>query len=82
MGYKHNKAWRLANPAKRQRGKQRHYAQTQGAENTGKPWTSAELERITADDRPCDRDLSAELGRSMQAISIARGRALHGRGNH
>lgn len=72
--YEYNKAWRQAHPERRAADRKRHYAQTQGAPNTRRPWTSADLNRIVADDRPSDRVLSAELGRSMQAISIMRSR--------
>jgi hypothetical protein len=71
-GYKYNKDWRLRNPHKRQSGKQRNYAQTQGAENTGAIWSDSEMEAILADDRPHDRVLAAKLGRSVQAIQVKR----------
>jgi len=73
--YEQNKRWRKKNPAKRLAGKTRYYAQTQGAPNTGKHWTMTEVERITATDRPTDRELYTELGRSVKAIQIKRVRS-------
>lgn len=58
-------------PEARARSRQRNYAKTQGGPNTGKLWTSAEDERVLAHDIT-DRELSAELGRSVQAIQVRR----------
>lgn len=73
--YEYNRTWRHRHPGTRLAGKKRNYALTQGAPKTRQPWTSADLDRVTADDRPIDRVLSTELGRSVQAIQQARWRA-------
>jgi hypothetical protein len=76
MSYADNKKWRDRNRPAYEAGKKRYYAQFRdGATNSGKEWTTAELEAITAPDRPSDRELAKELGRSVQAIQVARGRA-------
>jgi hypothetical protein len=57
-----------------QRNKQRHdnYHQTAFARNSHQEWTVAHLERITSPDRPCDRVLSKEMGRSVSSIQTQR----------
>lgn len=71
--YEYNKEWRKRNPDKRGVDRKRYYAQFQGAPNTRKPWTEAENLRVLAHDIP-DRELAKELGRSVQAIQVHRGR--------
>jgi hypothetical protein len=58
---------------KRNLYRQRNYAQTQGAPNTRNPWTEAEDKQVLARE-VTDRELSAKLGRSVQAIQIRRSR--------
>jgi len=63
------KAWR------RNRAKQkiRYYRQFQkNTRRKGRRWAPVEDVRITAKDRPTDRKLSKELGRSAQAIQQRR----------
>ncbi len=50
-----------------------NYQQTADAPNTGKRWTTAELRKVMAH-KVSDRKLSAEIGRSVEAIQIARAR--------
>lgn len=71
--YEYNKVWRKNHPESRAKDRRRYYAQFQGAENTGKSWTESEDVRVLARD-VTDRELSAEIGRSVQAIQIRRGR--------
>lgn len=52
--------------------KNRNYATTTDARNRHKEWTEKEIETILAEDRPTDRELSAQIGRSMRAIQIKR----------
>ena len=40
--------------------------------NGGEEWTDHEKERVLDEDRPSDRELSSELGRSVQAIQARR----------
>jgi hypothetical protein len=67
----YNKRYFERHPDARNRQRARNYATTQGAANTGKLWTSAADERVLAQD-VTDRELSAELGRSVQAIQVRR----------
>jgi hypothetical protein len=69
--------WRQENPKAyrimRARQKRRYYNRFQkNNRRRFKRWTPAEIERITAKDRPTDRDLSKALGRSVQAIQSQR----------
>jgi hypothetical protein len=71
--------WREQNPKayRRMRAKQkrRYYRQFQkNNRSKGKRWTPVEIERITAKNRPTDRELSKTLGRSVQAIQRRRSR--------
>lgn len=75
--YAYWKAWRLANPKTRNRQRKTHYAKTRDAANRGQEWTNAEMEAITADDRPADKILSGNLGRSVQAIQVKRAKIRH-----
>jgi hypothetical protein len=57
----------------RARQKRRYYDQFQkNNRRRFKRWTTAEIARITAKDRPTDRELSKALGRSVQAIQSQR----------
>jgi hypothetical protein len=57
----------------RARQKLRYYRQFQKNDRKkGKHWTPVEDARITAMDRPTDRELSKALGRSVQAIQQRR----------
>lgn len=67
----YNKTYYARHPEMRSKARRANYATTQGAPNTGKHWTSAEDERVLAHDIT-DRELSAELGRSVQAIQVRR----------
>jgi hypothetical protein len=58
--------------ASRNRNRQANYAQTQGAEHTGRRWQPREDAAILADERPTDRELAETLGRSVQAIQARR----------
>ena len=65
--------WRAVNPEKwkrmRQAQKAQYYAATRkNKRRRGKAWTTEEDRMIVAKRRASDRDLSANLGRSMQAI--------------
>jgi hypothetical protein len=63
------KAWRRI----RAKQKLRYYHQFQKNDRKkGKRWMPIEDERITAKDRPTDRELSKVLGRSVQAIQQRR----------
>lgn len=57
----------------RARQKRRYYQQfAKNNRRKFKRWTQAEIERITAKDRPTDRVLSKALGRTVQAIQSQR----------
>jgi hypothetical protein len=69
--------WREQNPKayRRMRARQkcRYYRQfRKNNRRRGKRWTRVEIERITAKNRPTDRELSKALGRSVQAIQRQR----------
>lgn len=73
----HTRAYYARHPEARNRARRNNYAQTQGAENARKLWTMAEDERVLARDKS-DRELAAELGRSVQAIQVRRVRLTAG----
>lgn len=65
--------WRAANAEKWRRMRmaqnKRYYAVTRkNNPRRREPWSRQEDRQITAKRRPTDRELSAKLGRSMQAI--------------
>ena len=65
--------WRNRNRDKFEKQKARNYER--GAMHqwsAGKEWTSSENRRITEPGRPHDRELAAELGRTVRAIQIQR----------
>jgi hypothetical protein len=69
--------WRQENPKAyrrmRARQKRRYYDQFQkNNRRRFKRWTVVEIERITAKNRPTDRELSKALGRTVQAIQSQR----------
>jgi hypothetical protein len=80
VSYVHNKRWRLAHPERRNSSKRAYYRRFAGGRNNYSPWTSEELEAITAAHRPVDRVLSRKLGRSILAIQHRR--AVVKRGGH
>ena len=51
----------------------RYYGRTANAPNSRQTWTQSECERVLAHD-VSDRVLSSEIGRSVKAIQIQRGR--------
>lgn len=67
----YNRRYFGLHPEARTRQRARNYATTQGGPNTGKLWTDREDERVLGRD-VTDRELSAELGRSVQAIQVRR----------
>lgn len=76
----YRKSWLLSNKAKRNRYRKGNYEQTRrGALNKYRRWLPEELNKITAADRPTDRVLAHELGRSVLAIQIQRYRAKFAR---
>lgn len=67
------KEWRRKNRHKWNQAKARNYAK--GAlhqQNTQTEWTVSECEKITAPNRPFDRVLAIELGRTVRAIQVQR----------
>lgn len=81
MTAKASRLYRQRHAAEVQAQKKAYYRATaQVARNNGKEWTTAELDAITAADRPSDRVLAARLGRSMQAIQVKRS-LLRGKDN-
>lgn len=70
-GYSANRRWRLAHPEARNAAKARNYNQT--GPSSGEPWTQEEDRRVLAHTIP-DRQLAAEINRSVRAIQIRRSR--------
>ena len=67
------KVWRKRHPLKRNEWRKRNYDKGAGnCRNRGARWSKAEDLRITAEDRPVDRVLALELGRSVIAIQVRR----------
>ena len=70
-----SKEWRRTHPKTRNRVRQRNYALSQvGNFREGEPWLLIELALILSEYRLVDRDLHLLLGRSVQAIQLARWR--------
>lgn len=71
-------AWKKRNKGKvlgqKMRRRQRNTDEFGANENLGQDWTTSELARITAHDRPSDKQLAHELGRSPTAIQVMRWR--------
>jgi len=70
------KAWRRTHTESRNQSRKRNYdknrKQKWNVRNKYRPWGPSELRRISDPRRPKDRLLSAQLGRSVQAIQAAR----------
>jgi len=65
--------WRRANRDRFDRSKKRNYARgKKNPFNEKQEWTIEDSMRIVAPDRPNDRKLAEELGRSVQAIQVWR----------
>ena len=73
-----NRRWRKANPAKWNATKKRNYDRGSHTHNGGDSWTVREMDRIVDSDKPTDRELSKELGRSVMAIQVMRCRIRKG----
>lgn len=69
--YEYNKVWRQRHPNTRYSGKKRYYTKTQGARNTGNPWTENENKQVLARE-VADTELAKMLGRSVSAIQHQR----------
>lgn len=73
MAYQYSKAWRKLHPEKWRRLRKENYARGRiNCYRRRAPWSNEEDLRITAPDRPSDRELALELGRSVQAIQVRR----------
>ena len=76
MSYASQKAWRKRHPEQRARERKRYYTKhrenPQNKTNAGQEWTLREIDCITAKDRLCDTVLGILMGRSVEAIQIAR----------
>lgn len=76
--YVYMKRWRQRYPEKRKASTRRYYAKHREAPenqlNRRKWWTADEVALITAPNRPSDPILAKQLGRSVQAIQVKRGR--------
>jgi hypothetical protein len=71
-----NYRWRENNPAAWQNSKKQYYKKSaKKAFASRRKWTPDEIQRVTDHNRPCDRVLAKELGRSMKAVQQMRGRA-------
>ena len=69
----------VLDPRKRKEYRDRYYSQVPSSPNGGSPWTSKEIEAVVAEDRPCDAELARELGRSIEAVQVARHKMIHGK---
>lgn len=76
-GYKDIGKWRKT--CHKQRLK--YYRKTAYAENHGKRWTTEEIEMVMLHEMP-DDEISKIIGRSVQAIQIARTRNKKGGDSH
>ncbi len=71
--YQVNKRWRKNHPDRRRRDKNRHYDTGEGPKhNEYQSWGQAEDRAITASNRPTDRVLAVQLGRTVRAIQNRR----------
>lgn len=71
--YYYSKKWRKLHPDEWRKYRKENYARGRiNCHRRRAPWTNEEDNRITAPDRPKDRTLALELGRSVQAIQIRR----------
>ena len=71
---RYGKAWKLAHPKARQKDCKRYYDLTRDAPHRYERWAPADVARITAPDRPRDRELARLLGRGVLAIQLRRAR--------
>lgn len=67
------KRWRQRHPEARREERRKNYAATRGGHATGLRWGQEE-DRLLFDFEGTDRELSAKIGRSVQAIQIRRSR--------
>jgi hypothetical protein len=58
-------------PENRNAQRMRNYHKTKNARNSRSRWTASEIE-LLHDNNMTDRELSAEIGRSVQAIQVKR----------
>jgi hypothetical protein len=73
--YRRTKDWRRKNPEKYNVLKKKNYSSTRkNARNRKQAWDLSDITTIMAPDRPCDRELSKLIGRSVQAIQVMRSR--------
>lgn len=78
MPYKYNKRRRKRNPEKRKAERAKNYLKGRQHDfRSGLPWSQAHSARIIAPDRPTDRELASEIGRSVEAIQAQRHKLLH-----
>lgn len=63
--------WRKKNPKKWAAQKARYYAPITGP-RVGAVWSANEEAAVLSPDRPCDRELSKIIGRSVKAIQLRR----------
>lgn len=71
--YWYNKRWRKKHPDKRNKEKNKYYRQFEkNARNGNQDWPVGHMDAILAPDRPRDRVLSGQLGRTVLAIQIMR----------
>jgi len=71
--YLSNKNWRNKNRKLFNAGKRRNYRRGEtNRQNSGEPWTINECNLLTDLNRPSDRALAQELGRTVRAIQIQR----------
>ena len=71
MSYKHNKAWRHRNKAKRNAERKRYYRKSQGAPMTGKTWSVTDSNFILTSEGP-DSVIHTVIGCSVEAIQLKR----------
>lgn len=71
MGYEDVKKWRRKHPDKMRRYNKEYYGRTAYAEMHHQRWTEEETEKVMQHKKP-DRELAADLGRSVKAIQLQR----------
>ena len=73
---KARRKWRKRNPEKRNKHRRHYYhsvlSDPRNTRQAWQEWTLTDMDFITAFDRPSDRQLSAQIGRSIQAIQVMR----------
>jgi len=70
MSYKHNKAWRLRNTAKRNAQRKKYYKKFPGPPGRRR-WSIIDADFILTS-KLCDRSIRSLIGRSVQAIQNKR----------